>query len=112
MNTIIEHITSDNGFISTNCPDVGKITFYAKLPKCAVVKAVRLNGVLLGDMLEAEEVRYFRERKDGDFREVGYVDFGNAMIENEEIRALVSKIDSYEIQEFDVYYEEEAVVEI
>ena len=112
MNTKIMHITTDTGYISTNCPDMGKITFYAKLPKCAVVKTVKLSGVFLDDLLEAEEVRYFRERKDGDFREVGYIDFGDAAIENEEIRALVGKIDSYEIQEFDVYYEEEAVIEI
>jgi hypothetical protein len=49
---------------------------------------------------------------EGNLRVVAEVDFGDAMIKDAEIRALISKIDSYEIQEFDVYYEEEAVIEL
>lgn len=109
--TTIKHITGDNGCILINHPDMGNITFYAKLPKCAVVKAVKLNGVFLDDMLEAKRIRYFREYMDGDNRVVATVDFGNALFENEELKELVFKIDNYQIQEFDVYYEEEAVIE-
>lgn len=110
--TNIEKITGDKGYISTNNPDMGKITFYAKLPKSAVIKTVKLDGVFLEDILVDKKIEYYREHMDGELKVVGTVDFGNALFENEYLKELVHKIDNYVIQEFDVYYEVEAVVEV
>lgn len=112
MNTKVMHVTSDTGYISVNNPDVGKITFYAKLPKCAVVKTVKINDMFLEDILVDKKIEYYRKHMDGNMRMLGTVDFGNALFENEWLKDLISKVDSYVIQDFDVYYEEEAIIEL
>ena len=107
MNTIarIREITTDNGYIVTNYADDNSITFFADIPRNAVVDTIKVDGAFIDDIGRNKTIERPRQLTDGSKREVLTV-YYNKRIPKE----LFDKINSYQIQGFEVYYHEEAVV--
>lgn len=107
MATKIKNITTDNGYILINYNEDNSITFFAELPEYAVIKAVKIDGEFLDDIGTKKIINYNRRRLDGSKREIATVYFDKNIPDK-----LFDKINSYKVQEFEVYYEEEAIIEV
>lgn len=103
--TRTKEITTDNGYIVTNYAGNNSITFFAELPKSAVVKTIKVNGSFIEDIGRKKIIEIPRQLTDGKMREVLTVYY-----EGEIPQELFDKINSYQVQDFEVHYHEEAVI--
>jgi hypothetical protein len=103
--TRVKEITTDNGYISANYPETNSITFFADIPKNAVVDTVKVDGAFIEDIGRNKTVEIYRQLTSGTKREIATV-YYNGKIPQE----LFDKINSYQVQNFEVYYHEEAVI--
>lgn len=98
-----------NGFIMSDYKGGNSVSFFAKLPKSAVVDSVKVNSEFLED-ISAKNIRHHRgiveKLADDEYRCVATVWFEEDNLE------LYDKIANYETQDFEVYYHLETVVEI
>ena len=110
VSTVIKkNISSNkNGFIMSDYKDSNSVSFFAVLPKSAVVDRVKVNGEFLED-ITAKNIRHHRgiveKLADDEYRCVATVWFEEDDLE------LYDKLANHDVQDFEVYYHLEAVVE-
>ena len=106
---IKKKITADeNGCIIPGNIGTFSISFLADLPKSAVVDHIKVDGKFLEDV-NTKKIRYHLESdekvKDNTWRVVASVEFEDYDLE------LYDKLANHVVQDFEVYYHLEAVVE-
>ncbi len=116
----VKRIKSENhnGLISLDAIGTNSISFYADIPKNAVVDYVRLRGSftvygfeqsdkILEDIETPVSVVYHREMAVDNQRAIATVHFLDDIPAD-----LIAKIQNYFITNFDIYYHDEAVTEV
>lgn len=97
-----------NGFIMPNYKDSNSISFFAKLPKSAVVECVKVDGKFLED-INSKKIRYHRDviekLADDEYKCVATVWFEDYDLE------LYDELANHIVQDFDVYFHLEAIIE-
>ncbi len=104
-NTKSKEITTDNGYVVTDYAGNNSISFFADIPRNAVVDAIKVDGAFLEDIGRKKIIEYPRQLTDGIMREVATVHY-----ENDVPQELIDNINSYRIKAFEVYYHEEVVI--
>ena len=110
ISTVIKKKISSNknGFIMSEYKDVNSVSFFADLPKSAVVDHIKVDGKFLED-INTKKIRYHRDivekSCDDEYKCVATV-----VLEDDDLE-LYDKLANYEVQDFEVYYHLEAVVE-
>ena len=111
-NTIRKEIScNENGFILCDVMGINTISFFAELPKTAVVDHIKVNGKYLEDIAANKSLvpnmdEYETIKHNG-------VVCKCAMTVNftDELPELYGEAASYEIEKFEVYYHHEAVID-
>lgn len=107
-------ITSNEGYIILDGYGNNSVAFLAKIPRNAVVDAVKVNGKYLDDigcvegMEEIISVAYPRTEMNGEHRIVAIVRINGDASRN----AFYNSACAYEFTEFEVEYHENAVIEL
>ena len=100
--------SNKNGFIMPEYKDANSVSFFADLPKSAVVDHIKVDGKFLED-INTKKIRYHRDivekLADDERKCVATVWF------EEDDTELYDKLANYIEQNFEVYYHLEAVVE-
>lgn len=96
---------NENGCIMANYNgNENSVSFLANLPKTAVVDHIKVDGKFLDDV-NTKKIRYHRELTEGEYKVVATVEFEDYDLE------LYDKLSNFVVQDFEVYYHLEAVVE-
>lgn len=98
-----KEITSDNGYILPYYAGNNTVTFFAELPKTAVVDSIEVDGVFLEDLGGLPV--YHRKLMDEHRRQVATVYFPDGIPAE-----FLNAIDTYRVTTFTVRYYEQAVV--
>lgn len=104
-------ICHENGFILCDYMGTNTVSFFAKLPKSAVVDHVKVNGIYLEDIVANKSITshmdiYEKMEHNGVVCKcAATVNFHGDPPE------IYNEIANYQVQEFEVYYHLEAVVE-
>lgn len=108
MNIVkVKKITAnENGLMLCDYAGVNSISFLAKLPKSATVDHIKVDGVFLEDLRVCKIINTHKELAENDWRVVATVYFSDEMPTE-----FYDKIANYVVQDFEVYYHEEAIVE-
>ncbi len=97
-----------NGFVMPNYKGDNSVTFFAVLPKSAVVDRIKVDGVFLEDVT-TKKIRYnhgiTEKLAEEEYKAVATVEFEDYDLE------LYDKLANYTETEFEVYYHLEAVIE-
>ena len=98
-------IANENGYILCNYIGNNTASFFANLPKSAVVDHIRVDGVFLED-INTKKIKYHKELIEGEYKVVATVEF-----EDYDLETLYDKLANYIVQDFEVYYHLESVIE-
>ena len=104
-NTKSKEITTDNGYVVTDYAGNNSISFFADIPKNAVVDTIKVDGAFINDIGREKIIEYPRERTDGELREICTVYFKGDVPQK-----LIDDINFYRIKAFEVYCHEEVVI--
>ena len=105
ITTTKKNITAnENGVILPDYKGYPSASFLAKLPKCAVVDHIKVDGKFLDDV-NTKKISYHVALFEGEFKVVATVWFDDTDLD------LYEKLASYEVQDFEVYYHLEVEVE-
>lgn len=107
MNIILKkHITANkSGIVLCDYAGVNSISFIAELPKSATVDHIKVDGVFLEDITANKIITYHKELYEGECRIAATVYFPD------EVPELYNKLANAIVQDFEVYYHEEAILE-
>lgn len=100
-----KEITTDNGYVVTDYAGSNSISFFADIPKNAVVDTIKIDGAFIDDIGRKKLYDYPRHLTDGSMREVLTVHYTDEIPHE-----LFNKINNYQVQSFEVYYHEEVVI--
>lgn len=100
-----KEITTDNGYVLTDYAGSNSISFFADIPKNAVVDTIKIDGAFIDDIGRNKTIERHRQLTDGKMREVLSVHYNG-----EVPTGLFDKINQYKVQSFEVYYHEEVVI--
>lgn len=95
---------NENGCIMPNYIGNNSVSFLADLPKAAVVDHIKVDGKFLED-ITTKKIRYHLELTEGRYRVIATVEFEDDDLE------LYDKLANFVVQDFEVYYHLEAVIE-
>lgn len=97
-----------NGCIMPNYKGDNSVSFFAQLPKSAVIDRVKVDGKFLED-INTKKIRYHREIIEDFAGDICNV-VATVWFEEDDLE-LYDKLANYVVQDFEVYYHFEAVVE-
>ena len=97
---------NENGLMLCDYAGVNSISFFAKLPKNATVDRIKVDGVFLEDLRVCKIINTHKELTEGEYRAAATVYFPD-----EVPTELYDNIANYVVQDFEVYYHEEAIAE-
>lgn len=96
-------INNKNGLIVADYDGANSVSFFAELPKSAVVDRIKVGGVFINDLPGNNTFKAHVDR----FEE--YFKVGATVYFSEDARELYDKLANYQIDEFEVYYHLEFV---
>lgn len=107
-----EIICNENGFVLCDYMGTNTVSFFAELPKSAVVDHIKVNGEFLEDIVANKSIvagvnKYEKIEHNGAVCKCAMtVNFSG------DIPELYEKASAYEIDRFEIYYHIEAVSEL
>ena len=103
---------NENGFILCDYAGTNTVSFFAELPKSAVVDHVKVDGVFVEDITAKKNITSHMEIYEKISHSGKECKCAMTVEFTDELPEIFNKLANYQIQEFEVYYHLEAFFEV